>query len=114
METTASQDEMKGRTFSHIFSSIDRTRFIWGGPLAPLSTGALLSHRDTDVFPTVLSDPPIFEETRLRMSKGNAYSHSWVPCVLLLRLVNTVDCVQIPNPVSDDEAMKAGTIWMNH
>lgn len=64
LETTGSQDEMKRRTFSHIFSSIDRTRFIWGGPLAPLSTGALLSHRDTAVFPTVLSDPPISSKNR--------------------------------------------------
>ncbi len=56
----ASHDEMKSRTLFHIFSSIDRTRFIGGGPL--LSTGALLSHRDTAVFPTVLNDPPIFAE----------------------------------------------------
>ena len=47
------------RTFSHIRSSTDSTRFIGGGPLVPLSTGAPLSH--LDVFPTVLSDPPIFQ-----------------------------------------------------
>ena len=47
-------------TFSHIFSSTVSTRLIGGGPFFPLSTGVLLSHRDTTVFsPTVLRDPPI-------------------------------------------------------
>ena len=47
-------------TFSHIFSSTVSTRLIEGGPFFPLSTGVLLSHRDTTVFsPTVLRDPPI-------------------------------------------------------
>ena len=86
IKTLASQDEIKGRTLFHIFSSIDRTRFIGGGPL--LSTGALLSHRDTVVFPTVLSDPPIFAEPRL-YRKVILISSDRVPCVPLLRVVNS-------------------------
>ena len=56
--------KMGDLTFSHIRSSTDSIRFIGGGPLVPLSTGAPLSQRDTSVaFATILSDPPILVKT---------------------------------------------------